>query len=432
MGLVDNKKNVFTTIGSYTSVIQAVNATDTTNLFPSINNKKDVVPFMLDILKVVAGSTALQELTGQLFTNLVDKIEPQLKTAMKKQVVQYNSGDGLPAQFTTGSGYSVKAKDIDVYGKLKTNPNSAGGNLIYDSGLQDFDGKAYNAIQNAGTFVNFGGLMMKYDTPTDSFVFKSNGSSPNIGQWSTDYIDSLKIINKKEFITNTMNAMFGTLTKSQNKTVDEVYQELQVNKLLEQMINDDDSMVISPADNEELQRQAQQMVNGVLSYDLGCGLMAAVLPMSGMTSLVSSISGSTDAFFVGNQISAVIDSSIPNQDTAAQNQQTVKDGFFQRLIKIITQALAQAMTTAPQIRAILAIISAFQNGIPQIGNPKDDLKKFKTVIMCNIKAAMRLINEFIYNLIVKFLVILLVPVIKKIIKEKINQYVGIVKSLTTG
>ena len=42
---------------------------------------------------------------------------------------------------------------------------------------------------------------------------------------------------------------------------------------------------------------------------------------------------------------------------------------------------------------------------------------------------MRLINEFIFNLIKKFLVALLKPLILKIIKEKINQFTDIIKSL---
>ena len=118
-----------------------------------------------------------------------------------------------------------------------------------------------------------------------------------------------------------------------------------------------------------------------------------------------------------------------NKDVANANKETVKDGFFQRLINMITQALAQAMTTTPQIRALLAIISAFQNmGITKIGNPKDDLVKFKTLLKCVSSTAMKLINEFIFNLIKVFLVALLVPLIQAIIKERITQYTGIIMS----
>jgi hypothetical protein len=432
MGLIDNKKNIFTTIGAYTSLQQAGKMPDPTNLFPSINNKKDIVPMLLDVLKVVVGSNALQELTGQLFTKMVDTAEPQLKTIVKKQVIQYNSGQPLPPSFATG--ISVPVKSIDISGTLKTNPNSASGSLIYVNNPLSFNKVAYNAILNAGTDTPFGNLIINYNANTDSFIFKPNGSSPNIGKWLTDFVDNTQIIDKKTFISNVMNSFYGSITKSQNKSIEQVYQELQINKLIEQLVNDNDSFEISPEDYEALLQQAEQMVNGVVYYDMGCGVMAASLSLSGLSALVTSISGSSDPFFVGNQINATIDQSTANTPVVAEaNKQTVKDGFFQRIIKLITQMLANLVTLSPQIRALLAIASAFQhNGISQIGNPLDDLKKSRIYLNCVIKDAMRMINKFIFQLVITFLMALLNPVIRKIIKEKINQYVGILKSLTVG
>jgi len=82
MGLIDDKKNVFTTIGAYTSLAEENDLSDLTNIFTSINNKQDIVPFLLDVLKVVVGTTALEQLTGELFTNFADSVEPTLKEAI--------------------------------------------------------------------------------------------------------------------------------------------------------------------------------------------------------------------------------------------------------------------------------------------------------------------------------------------------------------
>jgi len=433
MSLSDDKRGIFTTIGSYTSVIQATKMPNSTNLFPSINNKKEIVPFMLDILKVVAGTDALQELTGELFTNFIDKVEPQLKAALKNQVAQYNAGGNVPNYFQpAGTGVRVKVKDLDINGKLKTNPISQDGQLLYNNSAPNFDSKAYDAIANGNA--TFSNLQMKYLANSDEMQFNLNGSASSIGSWADDYIDSINVINKKEFISNVMNKIYGTITKSQGKTVNEAYQELTVNALIGQLVNDDDSFEISPEDNAALLRRAEEIINGIVNYDMGCGVMAASLPLSGLTNLINNISGTTgqatDPNYVGNQVNNTIDQSVQNKEIANANKQTVKDGFFQRLIALITQALAEAITATPQIRALLSIISAFQNqGITKIGNPKDDLVKFKTLIKCIINEAMKLINEFIFNLIKKFLTILLKPLILKIIKEKITQYSGIIKSL---
>jgi len=432
MSLSDDKRNIFTTIGSYTSVMSATKMPTQTDIFPSINNKKDIVPFLLDVLKVVAGTDALQELTGQLFTKFIDKIEKPLSDSLKNQTAQYNAGNGLSTNFTTGTGIRVKVKDIDIKGDLKINPNSAIGDLKYSSTTLDFNKTAYDAIQNAGTETRFGSaLTMKYDAATDEMIFKENPAlGTTIGTWANAYINDIAIINKKQFLTNVMDKIYGTVSKVQGRAVNDVYNELVVNKLIEQLMNDDESFELSPADNAELLQRAEEIINGIVYYDMGCGVMGASLSLSGLTNLINSISGSTDPFYTASAITATIDQSIENKDVASANKQTIKDGFFQRLIKLITQALAEAMTTTPQIRALLSIISAFQNnGQTQIGNPKDDLKKFKTLLICVIKTAMKLINEFIFNLIKVFLVKLLVPLIQVITKEKITQYSGILKSL---
>jgi len=425
----DKKKDVFTKIGAYTSLMQSGTLPDETNIFPSINNKKDIVPYLLDLLKVIVGSNALQDLTGELFTKFISVVEPQLKLAVKKQTIQYNSGDPIPAYFS--SGISVPVKNIDVFGKLKTNPQSTSGSMIYSDNVDTFDNKLYEAIRNAGTDTVFGNLIVNYNGSTDSFLFKPTTTSGNIGEWMGDFVDNAEIINKKQFMSEVMNAFYGSISKDQKKTVEQVYQELEINKLIEQLINDDDSFEISPEDYEELLKRAQEIVNGVVYYDMGCGVMAASLPLSGLSSLISSISGSTDPFYIGNQINNTIDESTADTpEVADANKQTVKDGFFQRIIKLIQQMLANAVSTQPLIRTILAISSAFvNNGVVQISTPLNDLKKFKVYLKCIIRDAMKELNKYIFKLVVGFLIALLNPVVRKIIREKINQYIGILKSL---
>src|SRR5690606_40843303 len=101
------------------------------------------------------------------------------------------------------------------------------------------------------------------------------------------------------------------------------------------------------------------------------------------------------------------------------------------LIKLFTVKLIQALTTTPQIRTLLAITSAIKNdGIAIIGKITEDLKKFKIFIKCLIQDLIRMISEFIFNLAIGYLIMLLQPIIKKIVEEKILQYVAIIQSLS--
>jgi hypothetical protein len=431
MALIDEKKDVFTTIGAYTSLNEAATPPNSTNLFPSVNNKKDIIPLLLDLLTVVVGTDALQELTGKLFTNLITKIEPDLKKSVKSQNIQSNSGNQIPNSFAT-NGYDVKVKDIDIFGKLKSSPVSTTGSLLYSNNHASFDNVLYQTLLTGNA--TFGStLAIKYNATTDAFNFKPTPAfaTAKVGDFLNGFVDDMELINKKQFMSQAMNLFYGSITTNQNKTVEQIAQELQVAKLLQQLINDDDSFVLSPEDYEAILRKAQELANGVTYYDLGCGVMEVVFPLSGMTDLISNISGSTDPFFVGNQVNATIAQSTKNTpDTSAANKQTIKSGFFQKLIDLITQTLANAICTSPQIRALLAISSAFSNfNISQIGNPLTDLKKFKIFLKCNLNTAMALINKFIYDLVITFLIALITPIIKKIIKEKINQYSKQIKSL---
>lgn len=435
MALLDDKKNVFTTIGSYVSFMQrtASQVDEIYNMYPSINNKNDVVPFLLDTLKTTVGTDALKELIGELFTKIVDKIEPQIREVLKKQLTQVNAGNAMPTFFdAAGAGIDIPVNRIDRRGKLRENPNSEVGSLLYGA-AETFDRRAHEAISMEGTSINYCGLSITFNSATDSFNLKSAIAAPSIGEWIGNYIDNTVIIDKKEFLTNVMNAVYGSVTANQDKTVEQVYQEMQISKIIEQLIEDNDSFEITQDDFDALLQQAQALVDGVVYYDMGCGMIGAQLPFDDMVALISQISGSTDSYATGNAVADTIDKSTENvQDVADENKQTIKDGFFQRIIKMIQQMLAEIATTSPQIQALKAIISMFEKGVLTAQDTIEDLKNYKIFMKCIIKEIMKTINEFIFKLVVSYLIALLLPIVKKIIQEKITQYTGIVKSLITG
>ena len=339
MSLADDKRGVFTTIGSYTSMIEQPNLPFQTDLFNSINNKDDIVPFLLDVLKTVAGSDALKETIGGMFGSLIDEVDPKLKTELKKQFVQSNAGNSLPSSFQT-NGITVAVKSIDVKGKFKVAPDSLGGDLLYDTSLPNFDETAHNAILNSGLPQGFSNLSLKYVSSSDSFQIKPSGFTGNIGDFFGDYIDDVKLLDKKEITTTVMDSLYGTLTSNQNKTEEQVYEELQVDAILNQVLDDeDDAFVISPTKYEELLTKAQELVNGIVNYDMGCGLMPAELQFDDFNKLITSISGATDPFYIGDQLDATIEESTSGstvtEDLTTENKQTIKDGFFQRIIKSI-------------------------------------------------------------------------------------------------
>jgi hypothetical protein len=80
----------------------------------------------------------------------------------------------------------------------------------------------------------------------------------------------------------------------------------------------------------------------------------------------------------------------------------------------------------------LSIFSFIQGGNNEISTPLQDMKKFKIFIMCLVKKIIATISEFIYNLAIGYLISLLTPIIKKVTEEKINQFIKLIRSLTSS
>lgn len=434
MSLSDKKRDVLTKISSYTSFAEQGKLARNGKLYPSINNKKDVIPYLLDTLKSIAGSEALKQLVGGMITDLVNTSETQIKAAIKQQFIQSNSGDNIP-NTVSSSGIDIPVKSIDIKQKLKLSPTSDAGKLIYDNTKVNFDGTTYTAISNPGTTKNFGGLAIKYNEVSDSLNIKTT-LNVSIGEFFSDYIDNTEIINKNELITNIMDGIYGTFSSNNKKTPEQVLQDLQVQKMLEQAANDNSSFAILPKDYEDLQNKSKQISNGVTGYDMGCGYMEVSLPFNSLDNLIKTVSESTDPFVISNEIENTItqstSGSTATEQTTAENKETIKDGFFQKLINTFTTQMLQASTQAPQIRVLLSLFSFIQNGVIEISNPLQDMKKFKVFIMCLVKKIIAMIAEFIFNVAVGYLVALLNPIIKKMLQEKINQFVKLIKSLTSN
>lgn len=436
MSRADSKRDVFNNIRAYNSLSQQGKPPTQTDSMTSINNSKETIPFLLDTLKVLAGAGALKILIGNMLTKMVGGAEPKLKTALKKQFTQSNASDPLPTSFQN-NGVNTPVKNLDTTGKLKVSPTSknTGGNILYGQpSNNNFDYKAHDAIRLNGTPVNCNNMTITYNANSDGFNIKPSGSASNVGTYFNNYIDNSQLINTDEIVGNTMDRMYGTLSKKQNKTPEQILDELIIEKMLEQVLNGDDSFEISPEDMNKLQGLANELSTGVVGYDMGCGYMPAQLNIDDLNNLIKTISGSTNPFAVGNAVEAALDSSVSGTpEVSAENKEAIRDGFFQKMINTLTVKLLAAVTIAPQVRTLMAIMSALQNGGQVlIGNVKEDIKKWKIYIKCMAKELLIIVAGFIFSLVLVYLMKLLKPVIKQITKEKINQFKRLIKSLVAG
>lgn len=430
MGLIDDKRDIFNQIGALVSARESDNRPTSNNSISSINNSREIIPLLLDLLVVLVGSEILKSLTGELLTNLLRKIEPILKAELKRQVLDYNSTNVLPTYFSAG-GISIPVKDIDLYGKYRTDPLSQLGGLLYNTNSNDFDRKSFEAIQIAGTDNTFNNITIEYSAGLNQFTYKPTNPINTIGTWANAYIDGITIVDEKEFIANIINIIFGTISTNQNKTQNQLIQEEKINRTIQKVIDEEDDISISNDELRNIENEAEKRKNGIQTVDVGCGLLVNTVTLDSLENLISQVTGSTNPVEVGNAISNMVQDGFPDDDPRGnRNEETIEDGFFKRLINAIVLVLVLAVTTTPQIRALFAITNAFKNnGSVSVGDVIDDIARRRKLIGCLSKTVKSSINEFIFNLVKTQMLLIVIPVSKLILKEKINQYLGILKSL---
>jgi hypothetical protein len=433
MGIVNDKKSIVTEISVLTSIGKTAKLPDSNFTFPSVNTKNEPIPFMLDLLTATIGSEALQRATGNIMTKFIRSVEPQLKGALKKQSNTPNSNQVLPAGFNAG--YTVPAKKLDMFGKLKTDPSSAAGSLTYADNPNGFDKVAYNAMLTPGSDNIFGNLKMNYDDVTDTMTFKPTNPGDTIGGFTTGLIDGMTIINEKEFTTAVMDVIYGTASKASKKPLNNMVEEEKVRQLIQQLIDGADVAGLSDEEIASIQRLAKDKSNGIVAVDVGCSIIDSSLFLDDILDLISQNTGSTDPVFVGNNYNKVMENSFGKnpEQVNPKNKNAVRDGFFKRLIKTILNAIVFALTATPQIRALIMILNGFKNNDnPNTpSNTTDDINSQKNFVKCLADSAGALLNEFIFNLLKTELVKLIIPVASLLLKEKISAFIRIIQSLFT-
>lgn len=427
MSLINDKKSIVNQLGVLNSIGQRAELPKTTDTFPSVNNKNEPLPFLLDLITQLKGSMAVRASVGTLLTSFVVKIEPTLKASLKKQLIPFNANTPLPVAFGN-TGYNLPVKTIDAQKKLKVNPNTDVGSLLYPQ-TNSFDKVAHGAIGAAGTDVTFNSITMKYNSGIDTMTIKPVNPSQNIGTFVNGYIDSMTIIDKKEFNTRIMDEIFGTATKQQNKSLEDIVEDEKVSVLFDKLLSGD-ALEFTDKEIQDIQNKAKNKLDGVDLLDLGCGYFVTNLTIGRVAQLVSSVTGTTSPETVVNQYDSVLNDSTNNQ-ILGKDEITAKDNFFRRIIKAIQKFILQAITMSSQIMTLKYLVSGFKNNntITPV-NILIDIKNNQSMADCLSGDVKSEINKYFFGLAKAEIIKLTTRVGKSILNEKIQGYINILKSLT--
>lgn len=425
MSLIGRKKNIFTTISSIKSFNENDRKVRTNDSLSSLTNKKDSLSFLLDLISVIIGSGGFIKLIGGLFGNVFDEAQPQIQQQILNNLTTPLSNKSLSST-SFNNGLILPLSYIDIFNKLKTDPNSNIGNIIYDinSDINSFDYNLYDAINNPNTDKIIDQIIVNYDDSSDTLSIRAVNLDQTVFDFYEEYTDGI-IINKNDFITNVIDSVFGIKTSSQNKTLNQISKELIV-KLKIEKINNEEEISISPSELENIENNSKQLKNGVSEIDLGCGIYKSSITIDDLSSLINNInSEDVDQNTISNEFSNLFDKSFEIKN----NKDTAKDNFSKKIISGFELELTKSFFLNPKTLILNYINQFIVDG--EINNNVDNIiEDNKKTIGCISIKTKEIVNKFIFNLVKSELNNLIKPFVKMIVKEKINQHIGILRSLT--
>jgi hypothetical protein len=459
MALVDQKKKVFGYIASARVLTEQMPIMKLINSLPSLNNGKDPIVFLTDLIKSLIGYEALRDSVVDILTYSFDEIEVKVKTALKRELISLVSCGVNPSipNFlkSTGAGINIEVKKLDFLEMFKVDANSKVGVLLYDditsplTQSSDFNTFLYGVIQNDGvkqswknildiTFNSLGNV----NRPNNSLTIKVNSNYDNktLNDLNNDFIDSLKLFNAEKVVNNIIDVIFGSISVSISKTKRQLDQEGKINNIVDKLINDDgcddevddsyftfDNQQIAIIEQDSARRQTG-LVKVKTSVDTASSIDKDTLitfneEMNNSTSFVDKKQTLTA------NIDKMSDESAKNVPDGA-DKISVKLDFIQKLISSLTKAIVSIVLSPKVIIIFLINFKIVYTLSGEYKDPVEFIKKNKRLIKEMVKTVTDIVTEKLLGIAMKEITKLANSVVAKKAVEKSKNKLAQLLSLT--
>lgn len=380
--IIDKKKKIFGNIAAARTLTEGLPKLKTSSSFPSINNGGNSITFLTDLIKALIGYEALLTTIVDIFTYSLTETEHEIKIALKqelKDIVSCGIDPRLPNFIkSTGAGIVIEVNKVDFLNQFKTDPNSIGGNLIYNDitnplfNSTDFNAFLYGAIQNDGithTWHNILDITFNSQStstrPNNTFIIKANSNynTKTLTDLNNNFIDSLTLFNTQGVVNRIIDSIFGTISVSINKTRKQLEAEAKINNVIDNMINSDANDQIDDSyftfTNDEVyvqEQEADARKKGILKLEC-CGKIAATIPVSYLSNFNTEISTTTSIIQkkdVINKHLVLMANQNASQSSNASDQYSIKLNFVQQIINNIVKTII-GIILSPKVIMIFMI-----------------------------------------------------------------------------
>ena len=432
---------------------------------------KNQLEQLLDIVNVSGGKgSGSPKYIKKLLIRTINNVEPKIRTIVFEELQHINC-DENKTYSTTGPIF-IKVQSVDLFGRLKLNPNEIPGKLLYEKdpiqtgtfpistnkilksltdntatsyssligGGEDYLGKSgqplFNIEYRETDLAGQTGPWFKVD-----LADRASGIN-NVGEFMADYYNTIQMTEKVDIMTSIMESLCGAVSMKVNAGVGEVTQSSQAEKIILRILGlcfdsrgneidvsgiskvapldgvDDSFYEFTEVDLREIEQRVTNIKNGVIEFE-DCGNVKVPVDYDQILDNLNQL------FFVeGSDFDNLADqltSTLANNPEWGinVNVQPVIDTNF---IKLITNGIIGAMMSPKVVLPIMIMLKAQGNNISNLINSFTDfLKNFKQFAINVISRVGAIFVEELFNLIKADILQLIQGVIKDIVKEKVKK-----------
>lgn len=432
---------------------------------------KNQLEQLLDIVNVSGGKgSGSPKYIKKLLIRTINNVEPKIRTIVFEELQHINC-DENKTYSTTGPIF-IKVQSVDLFGRLKLNPNEIPGKLLYEKdpiqtgtfpistnkilkSLTDNTATPYSSLIGGGEdYIGKSGqplFNIEY-RETDlagqtgpwfrvDLADRASGIN-NVGEFMADYYNTIQMTEKVDIMTSIMESLCGAVSMKVNAGVGEVTQSSQAEKIILRILGlcfdsrgneidvsgiskvapldgvDDSFYEFTEVDLREIEQRVTNIKNGVIEFE-DCGNVKVPVDYDQILDNLNQL------FFVeGSDFDNLADqltSTLANNPEWGinVNVQPVIDTNF---IKLITNGIIGAMMSPKVVLPIMIMLKAQGNDISNLINSFTDfLKNFKQFAINVISRVGAIFVEELFNLIKADILQLIQGVIKDIVKEKVKK-----------
>ena len=427
---------------------------------------KNQLEQLLDIVNVSGGQgSGSPKYIKRLLIRTIRNVEPRIRDIVFSCLNQINC-DETKTFSTTGPIY-IKVQSVDLFGRLKLDPNDSVGKLLFEKDpinigtyplstnkilkdLTDNNNTPYSSLYSSGLYMGKSGQPLFNITYEEVDQFQQTGpwfridleprasGINNVAEFMSDYYSTIKLTEKVDIITGIMESLTGAVSMKVSAGVGEVTQSTQADRIILRILGlcfdnrqeidvsgiskiapldgvDDSFFEFTEVDLREIDQRVTNIKNGVIEFE-ECGNVKVPVDFDQIIDNLDQlffVEGS-DFDNLGDQLTNTLANN-PLWGVNVDVQPVIDTNF----IKLITNGIVGALMSPKVMLPIMIMLKAQGNDISdKIASFNDFVKNFKQFAICCISKIGAIFVEELFKLIKADILVLVQKVIVDIVKEK--------------